>query len=111
MATAHERPTNSRQPSRRSLRTDADAMRTVVVRRIIPVKAADAKKVIASMAIANPGLPAATMSAPIAGPAIEKTLLESPRSALASWRRALLAASLISPVVAGREKAAARPNI
>ena len=47
----------------------------------------------------------------MAGPAIERTLLESPRSALASWSRASLAASLMSPVVAGREKAAASPNM
>src|SRR5438309_7462570 len=110
MATAQERWMNSRQPSRRSPRIDAEAIRTVAVRRMDAISAADAKKVTESMAIAHAGLPAATISAPTAGPAIEDTLYESPRRALASWSRASLTASLTSPVVAGRENAADIPN-
>src|ERR1700674_157830 len=106
MATAQERSTNSFQPLRRSPRIDADAIRTVGARCIEAVNAADAKKVIESIAIAQAGLPAATISAPMAGPAIWSTLLESWRSALASCSRASLTASLISPIVAGLENAA-----
>ena len=110
MATAHERWMNSRQPSRRSPRIDADAIRTLVLRCIDAISVADAKKVIESMVIAHAGLPAATISAPIAGPAIDSTLYERPRSALASCSRALLTVSLTSPVVAGRENAPDMPN-
>ena len=63
-----------------------------------------------SIAIAQAGLPVATSSAPIAGPAIERMLLESPSSAFASWSRSLLTVSLTSPVSAGRENAADTPN-
>ncbi len=110
IATAQVRDTNSCQPPRRSSRIEADAVRTAGARRIEAVSAADAKNVIESIAIAHAGLPAATVRAPMAGPAMDSTLFESPRSALASWSRALLTASLTRPIVAGRENAAATPN-
>jgi hypothetical protein len=101
---------NSRQPSWRSPRIDADAVRNVGARCIEAVSVADAKNVAASTAIASAGLPAATRIAPMAGPAIWSTLFASPISALASCSRASLAACLMSPIWAGRENAAATPN-
>mgnify|MGYP001607865910 CR=1 FL=1 len=82
----------------------------MAVRRIDAMSPAEAKKVTASIAMAHAGLPAATISAPIAGPAIDRMLLERPRSAVACWRGPSPTASLTSPVGAGRENAAAVPN-
>jgi hypothetical protein len=101
---------NSRHPSRRSPRTDVDAIRTLAGKCIEAVNPAEAKKVIESTAIASAGLPAATMRAPMAGPTMDITLYDSWMNAFASWSRASLTASLTRPIVAGRENAAATPN-
>lgn len=75
------------------------------------MNAAETRKLAASIASASAGLPAATMSAPTAGPAMFRMLRDSCSSAFASWSVSSAATSRTSPVVAGPENAPAVPKI
>ncbi len=94
---------NSPQPWRRSAKNDFAS--TTSARRGSfsgTSSSAPSANEAASMSSADPGLPAATMAPPIAGPTILVALRESPSRAFACCRRGGLTVAGIRPVDAGR---------
>jgi len=94
---------NSLQPWRRSSKNDFAATTSSRLGRRIGTRSnAAAKKDTASASRAEPGLPAATIAPPIAGPTILVPFRDSPSSALACCNRGALIVAGMSPVEAGR---------
>ena len=105
------RDVNSRQPSRSSWKKFA-AGTSCSARGGIRIRAsssAAATNDTASTASAMPGLPAATITPPTAGPSDEDRFRTRPFSAFACWRRAALTVCGTSPVCAGMTNPSAAP--
>ncbi len=94
---------NSSQPWRSSVKKDFVSTVSVRAGNLSGTRSsAPSAKDAASIRSADPGLPAATMTPPMAGPTILVAFRASPSSAFACWSRPGLIVAGISPVEAGR---------